>query len=147
MAGRRDSFGQTIQEIGYNALMILSFKLDHVESLIGRTRQLLSDGAEVRDGFGEPGLFLASQFGAGVYLMSGMVDDAGDWTADLVFAEHCNPNAADYLEEIADAAYGNEETAEMMPLATVQQLVATARGSGRSFLSIARRATAENRTR
>ena len=52
-------------------------------------------GADFRDGFDEPGLVLASQYGAGVYLMCSMANDDGEWMTRLVFAEHCNPDATD----------------------------------------------------
>ena len=96
--------------------MKLNFNLERVEYLVEYTKQLLIEAADIRDGFDEPGLVLVSRFGAGVYLMSGVVGYGGNWTADLVFAEHCNPNSADFREEIAVAAYGDEETAELIPL-------------------------------
>lgn len=126
--------------------MNLSFKLDHVESLFGHTKQLLVDRADVRDGFDEPGLILASQFGAGVYLMSSMVSVEGDWTGGLVFADHCNPNAPDYREEIEVAAYGDEETAELIPLPGVERSIAAVREAGDIVLSIKRNPNFETST-
>lgn len=118
--------------------MKLNFKIERVEYLVKYTKQLLIERADIRDGFDEPGLILVSRFGAGVYLMSGVVGYGGDWTADLVFAEHCNPNAPDYSEEIAVAAYGDEETAELLPLATAERSVVAAKGSGNDRFEIER---------
>ena len=71
--------------------MKLNFKLERVEYLVEHAKQLLIERADLREGFDEPGLILVSRFGAGVYIMSGVVGYSGDRAADLVFAEHCNP--------------------------------------------------------
>ncbi|MDA8563982.1 hypothetical protein N9L06_05970 [Mariniblastus sp.] len=122
--------------------MKLNFKLERVEYLVEYTKQLLIEAADIREGFDEPGLILTSRFGAGVYLMSGVVGYGGDWTADLVFADHCNPNAPDYLEGVAVAAYGDEETAELIPLPAVERSIAAAREAGNAVLSILRQPNA-----
>ena len=93
--------------------MKLTFKIKLVESLIAYTKELVAADADMRAGFDEPGLILASQYGTGIYLMSSMVGDENDWTARIVFADYCNPNQADYFEEIAVEAYGAEETAAL----------------------------------
>lgn len=121
--------------------MKLNFKIDQVESLIQHTKQLVANDADIRDGFDEPGLVLASQYGEGVYLMSSMADDDDEWTARLVFAEHSNPNAADYRAEVAVAAYGEEETAELIPLATIERMAATIRDAKQEFLIVSRTAS------
>ena len=130
---------QTPKDAAEGRKIKLNFKLERVESLIGHTKQLLAKGADVRDGFDEPGLILASQFGAGVYLMSSMVGYEGDWTADLVFAEHCNKRTGLPFEEIAVAAYGDEETAELIPLPGVERSIAAAREAGHIVLIVSRK--------
>ena len=93
---------------GPSRSMELTFKVDQVEILIGYTKELLFEGADHRRGFDEPGLILASQFGAGVYLMSSLVDGEDDWTGRLVFAELCNPSEADYVEGVAGGRTGTK---------------------------------------
>ncbi len=39
----------------------------------------------------------------------------------------------DFLDEIAAAAYGTEETAELIPLETVERCLAAARGAGQTL--------------
>ena len=120
--------------------MNLRFNLKKVEALIDHTRKLISDEVPFRDGFDEPRLILASQYGAGVYLMSVMQDS--EWTSRIVFAEHCNPNADDFLDEIAEAAYGTEETAELIPLDKLECNLAVAKRSGQTHLTVTRTAVA-----
>ena len=122
--------------------MKLNFKIDRVESLIQHTKQLVADSANLQEGFDEPGLILTSQYGAGVYLMSSMADDDDAWTARLVFAEQCNPNAEDYREEVAVAAYGDEETAELIPLGTIESLALATKAAKQDYLSVSRTASA-----
>jgi hypothetical protein len=124
--------------------MELTFKVDQVEILIGYTKELLFEGADHRRGFDEPGLILASQFGAGVYLMSSLVDGEDDWTGRLVFAELCNPSEADYVEGVAGGAYGDEEAAELIPLVTPDRLVAWAKNAGRDVLAVVRNSDMED---
>ena len=68
--------------------------------------------------------------------MSSMKDN--EWTSRIVFAEHCNPDADDFLDEIAAAAYGTEQTAELIPLDKLECCVATAIESGQEYLTVTR---------
>ena len=120
--------------------MKLKFKIDEVEALIAQTKDLIVAGADPRAEFDEPGLILASQYGAGVHLMSSMVSGDGEWTSRIVFAEQCNPNANDFDPEIGVAAYGELETAELIPIDKVERVVVTARGSNSGHVVIQRSA-------
>ena len=55
-----------------------------------------------------------------------------------MFAEHCNPNANDFDPEIGVAAYGELETAELIPIDKVERVVETARGSSSERIVIQR---------
>ena len=116
--------------------MNLKFEIKPVEALIEHTRKLISDEVPLRDGNDEPGLILASQYGARVYLMSSM--KGSEWTSRIVFAENCNPDADDFNDEFAFAAYGTEETVELIPLDKLECCVATAKESGREYLTVTR---------
>ena len=118
--------------------MKLTFELDQVQSLLAYTKALINEGADTRDGFDEPGLILASQYGSGIYLMSSLVHDENIWTPRVVFARYCNPNGADYFEKIAVAAYGTEEEAELLPLATAERIVKAALTAGTNVLELRR---------
>ena len=125
--------------------MELRFDIGQVEQLVDYTHNQIRDGSPVRDSFAEPGLILASQYGAGVYLMTGMFDE--EWTSRLVFAKYCDPNADDFLDEIATAAYGTEETAELIPLETVERCLVAAQHHVQTHISIARTAIADTNRR